>query len=133
MIEVGAPFHLDPANNASITHVYAVPLDSADLGDGITEGARFVKPVRFAKTKEDDIAAEGCDLSAVRWVKRALAYSLVLMHQAKRVPRLNPMEEASFDDPLCCAERVRNSGDLSLCAKPCTAMGVFNILSVFPS
>lgn len=135
IIEVGKSFLLGPSDSNSPTYVYAVLLETGSLGEGdsVRYGAHFVKPVTLAKQSESEVSSSSCDIAKYHWIKRAVMYSLLLFHKAKRVPLMNPMEEAGFGDALCCERNVLNSQDLSLCGKPCTAAGVFNILKVFPS
>jgi len=90
-----------------------------------------VKPVNIASTPPDQIfGVDGLEKGI--WIQRAISYALSLLHEAKQVPKFNPMEEATSDIPLCCHMSVHSSGDLAGCSLPCTRAGVFNILKLFP-
>ena len=111
--------------------VFAVALEtSVQKLEKMEEGSKFIKPVRLAKmtSKDSNLSKEG-----LIWMNRAVSLSIRLFYEASIVPRLNPMEEAKLDVPLCCDRSVKHDGDLRLCGKDCTSPGVFNILSVFPS
>lgn len=112
-------------------HIFALALEtSTDALNNFDGDRKFIKPVRLVRANPSEV---NLSEDEHMWMNRAISLSLRLFYEARRVPRLNPMEEAALDIPLCCDRTVGSDGDLSFCGKSCTSPGVFNILSVFPS
>ncbi|KAI0563237.1 hypothetical protein FGB62_44g111 [Gracilaria domingensis] len=140
---LGKPFILTQGTDREIVYAFALPLRGVFPRKKKKWISQVMKPVDFVQhtnlllrsprdQADTRLREHFCSRERGEWMLRAIAYALRQFHIKGMVPRSNPMDNAAFNDTMCCKTDVDTSLDLSMCGIACDEPGLYNILSYFP-
>lgn len=144
LMPLGRPFLLESGKDREVVHVFALlvqgvfPQRSNAWFKRVVKPVQFIKETSFAdKRSSESEAMKGlkekyCSVERARWVGRAVSYAMRRFKVKGFVPISNPMDDATYDEGICCREDIDSTEDLRLCGIKCDAEGLYNIISMFP-
>lgn len=142
LLPLGRPFVLQEGSDRELVHVFAMvvqgvfPRGNRKWFSRVMQPVAFVRETAKAVEKFDTGTGTGtvkfCSKERAEWLGRAVAYAVRRFKLKGFVPRSNPMDDAQFDEAICCNGDIDTTEDLEQCGRECNKDGVYNIVSVFP-
>lgn len=139
---LGRPFLLINGSDRETVHIFGLVVQGIFPQRSREWFTRTFKPAAFVREASiildsadgsDDVIGDGfCSKERLQWLVRSVSYAMRRFHLKGFTPKSNPLDDARYNDNICCREDIDTTEDLATCARPCDGENMYNILSHFP-
>lgn len=140
LLPLGRPFLLEDGQDREVIYAFGMAIQGVFRQRSTRWFPRVMKPVPLIQetkivTKNASKLArneEFCTADRAKWLARAVSYAVRRFKLKGFIPKSNPMDDARYDEAICCREEIDETEDLTQCGLECDRSGLYNILSTFP-